>query len=46
MTITKTQRGYQVTSKSGKPLSKKNISKKAAQKRLASVEHFKRQSKR
>ena len=33
--------GYEVTSESGKPLSKPGLSKAAAEKRLAQVEHFK-----
>ncbi len=42
MTITKSKRGYRVTSKAGKPLSKPGLSKKAAQKRLAQIEYFKK----
>lgn len=41
--IKKTASGYQVKSESGKNLSKKNLSKGAAEKRLAMVEWFKRQ---
>lgn len=41
MTIKKTSKGYQVKSESGKNLSKPNLSKKAAKKRLAQVEYFK-----
>lgn len=44
MTIRKTSSGYQLVSKkTGKPLSKPNISKAAAQKRERQVEYFKRQ---
>jgi len=39
--ITKGGKGYMVKSESGKPLSKKGMSKKAAKKRLAQVEMFK-----
>ena len=39
--IKKTKSGYQVKSKSGKNLSKPNLSKKAATKRLQQVEYFK-----
>lgn len=39
--ITKTKSGYQVKSESGKPLSKPNLSKAQANKRLAQVEYFK-----
>jgi hypothetical protein len=42
MSIRKTESGYKVVSKSGKNLSKKNLSKTAAKKRLRQVEHFKR----
>ena len=46
MTIKKTKSGYEVVSeKTGKPLSKKNLSKKAAKKRIQQVEYFKRKSK-
>ena len=40
--IKKTKGGFKVVSKSGKNLSKPGLSKGAAQKRLAQVEHFKR----
>ena len=40
--IKKTPRGYQVTSERGKPLSKPNLSKEQAKKRLQQVEYFKR----
>lgn len=40
--IVKTKQGYQVRSESGKPLSKPNLSKQQAQKRLAQVEYFKK----
>lgn len=39
--ITKTKSGYLVKSESGKPLSKPNLTKDQAQKRLAQVEFFK-----
>lgn len=39
--ITKSGKGYQVKSESGKPLSKPGISKGKAQKRLKQVEYFK-----
>jgi len=39
--IRKTSQGYQVVSAKGKPLSKPNLSKAAAEKRLAEVEMFK-----
>lgn len=46
MTIKKTGKGYEVVSeKSGKPLSKKTLSKKGAEKRLKQVEWFKRHPK-
>ncbi len=41
MTIRKTKEGYQVKSESGKNLSKPNLSKKGAEKRLREVEYFK-----
>ena len=40
--IKKTKGGFKVVSKSGKNLSKPGLSKGAAQKRVAQVEHFKR----
>ena len=40
--IKKTKGGFKVVSKSGKNLSKPGLSKGAAQKRLAQIEHFKR----
>ena len=40
--IKKTKGGYKVVSKSGKNLSKPGLTKSAAKKRLAQVEHFKR----
>ena len=43
--IRKTKRGYIVMSEKGKPLSKSNISKKKAVKRLKQVEHYKRNDK-
>jgi hypothetical protein len=39
--IRKTANGYQVVSESGKPLSRDNLSKADAEKRLAQVEFFK-----
>lgn len=46
MTVKKTSQGYQVKSSKGKNLSKPNLSKKQAQKRLQQVEYFKRQGNR
>ena len=40
--IKKTKSGYKVVSKSWKNLSKPGLTKSAAKKRLAQVEHFKR----
>ena len=40
--IRKTKGGYKVVSKKGKNLSKPGLTKSAAKKRLAQVEHFKR----
>ena len=40
--IVKTSKGYQVKSESGKPLSKPNLNKEQANKRLAQVEYFKK----
>lgn len=46
MTIKKTSKGYEVVSeKTGKALSKKTLSKKAAVKRLQQVEYFKHKKK-
>jgi hypothetical protein len=42
--IRKTSQGYQVRSESGKNLSKPNLTKEQAEKRLRQVEHFKRKS--
>ena len=39
--IQKTSRGYIVKSESGKPLSKPNLTKEQAKKRLAQVEYYK-----
>ena len=39
--IVKTKQGHQVLSESGKPLSKPNLTRKQAEKRLAQVERFK-----
>lgn len=43
--IRKTSKGYQVKSESGKNLSKPNLSKGQAEKRLAQVEYFKHKGK-
>jgi hypothetical protein len=43
--IKKTSQGYKVTSESGKNLSKKNLSKNQARKRLLQIEYFKHQNK-
>lgn len=43
--IKKTGKGYQVKSESGKNLSKPNLSKGEAEKRLRQVEYFKKKSK-
>lgn len=40
--IKKTNGGYKVISKSGKNISKKNLSKKQAIKRLKQIEYFKK----
>lgn len=42
--IRKTGQGYRVTSEGGKNLSKPNLTKAQAQKRLAQVEYFKHRS--
>ena len=39
--IKKTSKGYKVTSESGKNLSKGNLTKAQAKKRLAQIEYFK-----
>lgn len=44
--IKKTKSGYQVKSKEGKPLSKKNLSHAEAVKRLQQVEYFKKHGKK
>lgn len=44
--IIRTKRGNQVLSSKGKPLSKDNLSKKEAEKRLAQVEYFKNKPKK
>jgi hypothetical protein len=44
--IKKTKNGYKVTSKSGKSLSKDNMSKSAAEKRIKQVEFFKAKGKK
>lgn len=41
--IKKASKGYKVTSESGKNLSKPNLSKAQAEKRLKQVEYFKHQ---
>lgn len=41
--IKKTSQGYQVKSESGKNMSKPNLSKQEAEKRLKQVEYFKHQ---
>lgn len=38
--IVKTKQGYQVRSNQGKPLSKPNLTKKQAQKRLKQVHYY------
>ncbi len=43
--IVKTKQGYQVQSESGKPLSKPNLTKAEALKRLREVEYFKSKKK-
>lgn len=43
--ITKTKSGYQVKSEKGKNLSKPNLTKTEAQKRLKQIEYFKRKGK-
>ena len=43
--ITKTPQGYQVTSEQGKPLSKPNLTKQQAEKRLRQVEYLKNKEK-
>ena len=43
--IVKTKTGYQVQSESGKPLSKPNLTKEQANKRLAQVEFWKNKNK-
>jgi len=40
--IKKTKQGYQVKSEKGKNLSKPNLTKEEAKKRLAQVEYFKK----
>lgn len=44
--IKKTKKGYVVKSKEGKPLSKNNLTKPQAKKRLAQVEYFKNKGKK
>ena len=41
--IKKTNSGYQVTSEKGKPLSKPNLTKQQAEKRLKQVEYYKKE---
>ena len=43
--IKKTKSGYQVIAESGKALSKPNLTKAQAEKRLAQVEYFKHKKK-
>lgn len=43
--IKKTSQGYQVKSEGGKNLSKPNLSKGQAKKRLEQIEHFKNKGK-
>ena len=43
--IVKTSKGYQVKSEKGKNLSKPNLTKEQAHKRLRQVEHFKHKKK-
>jgi hypothetical protein len=43
--IKKTKSGYVVKSEKGKTMSKKNLSKKVAKKRLQQIEYFKKQGK-
>ena len=43
--IKKTKQGYQVKSESGKNLSKPNLTKTEAQKRLKQIEYFKKKGK-
>ncbi len=43
--IKKTKSGFQVKSKTGKNLSKKNLTKKEAQERIREVEYFKHKKK-
>jgi hypothetical protein len=40
--IKKTNKGFQVTSEKGKPLSKPNLTKEQAQQRLRQIEYFKK----
>ena len=44
--IKKTPQGHQVVSEKGKPLSKPNLSKEQAEKRLQQVEFFKHKKKK
>ena len=44
--IEKTKKGYQVKSEKGKNLSKPNLTKKEAEKRLKQVEYFKNKEKK
>ena len=44
--ISRTSTGYMVKSKRGKSLSKKNLTKEEAQKRLREVEYFKKKGKK
>jgi hypothetical protein len=44
--IKKTEKGYQVTSEDGRALSRPNLTKEQARKRLALVEYFKSRAKK
>jgi hypothetical protein len=44
--IKKTKSGYEVKSESGKNLSKKNLTKEQAEKRLREIEYFKHKGKK
>ena len=43
--ISKTKQGYQVKSEKGKNLSKPNLTKERAEKRLRQIEYYKRKGK-
>lgn len=44
--IKKTKKGYEVVSEKGKKLSKDNLSKEGAKKRLREIEYFKHKGKK